>query len=135
MVPVEKKENEKRALGEVLVDGIQKNRKALLILVVGIAVLIIVFAVGVGVYTSMRAGAVAEVEAYASRYEGLKLDINDPAKEADVTALRTEVNDFAAKTAGYAGSRAWSIAANISADQDDWAAAESAWANAADRGK
>jgi predicted negative regulator of RcsB-dependent stress response len=122
---------EKRSFSDALADFIQRNRKGLLIAVIALVVLVIGFIAGNAIRSSLREKANSAVEDFARRYEVLVIDINEPEKAEEVTTLLDELNAFAGKTSGYAGARAYSLAASIYAEQKNWASAESSWRNSA----
>jgi tetratricopeptide (TPR) repeat protein len=122
---------EKRSFSDSLADFIQNNRRELLVAMVAILTVVIGFVAGYAIQSSLREKAVGAVEDFAQRYETLVIDINEPEKAEDTQALLDELNVFAKKKSGYAGARAWSLAASIYAEQKNWALAESAWRNSA----
>jgi predicted negative regulator of RcsB-dependent stress response len=122
---------EKRSFSDVLADFIQRNRRGLLISAITLVVIVIGFIVGNAVRSSLREKANSAVEDFAQRYEVLVIDINEPEKAEEATTLLDELIAFAEKTSGYAGARAYSLAASVYAEQKNWAQAESAWRNSA----
>jgi predicted negative regulator of RcsB-dependent stress response len=123
--------NEKPKLGDFLTDFIQNNRKGLLISMIVILVTVTGFIVGNALRSSLREKANSSVEDFIQRYEVLVIDINESDKAEDVKTLLEELNAFAEKNSGYAGARAYSLAASVYAEQKDWAQAESAWRSSA----
>jgi tetratricopeptide (TPR) repeat protein len=122
---------EKRSFSDVLADFIQRNRRGLLISAIALVVIVIGFIAGNALRSSLREKANRAVEDVTQRYEILVIDINEPEKAGDVTTLLDELMVFAGKTSGYAGARAYSLAASIYAEQKNWAQAESAWRDSA----
>ncbi|MDR1250526.1 MAG: tetratricopeptide repeat protein [Treponema sp.] len=122
---------EKRGFSDVLTDFIQRNRRGLLIAVIALVVIVIGFIAGYAIRSSLREKANSVVEDFSQRYEVLVIDLNEPEKAEDVKTLLDELVAFADKTSGYAGARAYSLAASIHAEQKNWASAESAWRNSA----
>jgi predicted negative regulator of RcsB-dependent stress response len=122
---------EKRSFSDALADFMQRNRRGLLIFVIALVVLVIGFIAGNAVRSSLREKANSAVEDFTQRYEVLVIDLNEPEKAEEVTTLLDELIAFAGKTPGYAGARAYSLAASIHAEQKNWASAESAWRNSA----
>ncbi|MDR2110516.1 MAG: tetratricopeptide repeat protein [Spirochaetaceae bacterium] len=118
-------------ISERLVEFIQKNRKAIIIWMAGIAVLVTALIAGMGVQNYIRTEAISRVERFNDQFEALRIDLNDPAKAGDVQALLDELIPFAEKTSAYAGARAYMILATVYADQKKWAEAEKAWTMAA----
>jgi tetratricopeptide (TPR) repeat protein len=124
---------EKTGLGEKLNDFLQKKRRGLFISLITIVVLLAGFMAGLSIRNTLRNKAVSKVEDFGRRYETLRVDINDSAREGEVTALLEELGAFAEKSFGYASARAYSIRAGIYADQKNWAEAEKAWLAAANQ--
>jgi tetratricopeptide (TPR) repeat protein len=124
---------EKRSFSDILADFMQRNRRGLLIFVIALFVIVIGFIAGNAVRSSLREKANSAVEDFTQRYEVLVIDINEPEKAEEVTTLLDELIAFAEKTSGYAGARAYSLAASIYAEQKNWASAESAWRNSAQK--
>jgi predicted negative regulator of RcsB-dependent stress response len=122
---------EQRGFGDVLADLIQRNRRGLLTGAIVIVVLVTGFIAGNALRSSLREKANGAVEDFAQRYEVLVIDLNEPEKAEEVTTLLDELAAFAGKTSGYAGARAYSLAASVYAEQKNWAQAESAWRSSA----
>jgi predicted negative regulator of RcsB-dependent stress response len=122
---------EKRSFGDFLADFIQNNRRGLLISMIALLVAVIGFIAGNAVRSSLREKANSALEDFVQRYEVLVIDINESEKAEDVKTLLDELNAFAEKNSLYAGTRAYSLAASVYAEQKDWAQAESAWRNSA----
>jgi predicted negative regulator of RcsB-dependent stress response len=122
---------EKRSFGDVLADFIQRNRRGLLISMIALVVIVIGFIAGNALRSSLQEKANSAVEDFTQRYEVLVIDINEPEKAEEVAALLDELAVFAGKTSGYAGARAYSLAASVYAEQKNWAQAESAWRSSA----
>jgi tetratricopeptide (TPR) repeat protein len=125
---------EKFNINELLVDGIQKNRKVLVISGIVILVLLTGLAAGLLIRDVLAAEAVKTIEAFNERYEELRIDISDLAKEKDANALIDEISAYASKTFGYSSVRAYMLAASIHADRKNWQEAENAWVKAAQKG-
>ncbi|MDR2743163.1 MAG: tetratricopeptide repeat protein [Treponema sp.] len=125
---------EKLNISELVVDGIQKNRKVLIIGGIVVLVLLLGFAAGLSIRDAVTVAAIKEVEAFNDRYEEIRFDINDPAKEEEVNALLDEVSAYASKTFGYSRIRAFMLTASIHADRKNWQEAEDAWVQAAQKG-
>jgi tetratricopeptide (TPR) repeat protein len=125
---------EKLNISELVVDGIQKNRKVLVIGGIAVLVLLAGLVAGLSVRDAAAAKAIKTVEAFNDRYEELRFDINDPSKEEEVNALLAEISAYAPKTFGYSRVRAFMLAASIHADRKNWQEAEDVWVQAAKRG-
>jgi tetratricopeptide (TPR) repeat protein len=124
---------EKRGFGDALADFIQNNRRELLISMTAILVVVVGFVAGYAIRAAASEKAINAVEEFARRYEVLVIDLNEPEKAEDARALLEELDAFAKKNSRYAGARAYSLAASIYAEQKNWALAESAWRNSAQK--
>lgn len=122
---------EKRSFNDALANFIQHNRRGLLISLIAAVVLVVGFIAGFSIRDGLRIKAIGAVEDFTRRYDILVMDINESAKAADVEALLDDVTAFGAKHGGYAGARAYSIAASIYAERKDWGEAEKAWQRSA----
>jgi tetratricopeptide (TPR) repeat protein len=127
--------NEKKNANDGIDNFFQKNRKPVLVTLCVLVLAVIVCIVVFYVRDVLQNKAINAVEELAERYEKLRpsLDNEESASSADgaIAELRAELEDFAQKNSGYAGSRAWFIAANIYSEKKEWALAETAWVNAA----
>jgi tetratricopeptide (TPR) repeat protein len=122
--------NENTNMSEGINEFVQRNRKPIFV-VVGVIVLLLLGCAGaLSVLDVMRKKAISEVEDLAARYEALRFTIAEESSAADVEALLADLSAFAKKTSGYAGGRAWALAAGIRGDKKEWAEAESAWVSA-----
>jgi tetratricopeptide (TPR) repeat protein len=122
---------EKLNISELVIEVIQKNRKVLITGGIVVIVLLVGFIAGLSVRDAVTAKAIKEVEAFNERYEEIRFDINDPAKEEEVKTLLDELSAFAPKAFGYSGVRAYMLTASIHADRKNWQEAEGAWVQAA----
>jgi tetratricopeptide (TPR) repeat protein len=125
---------EKTAVGEVLADLIQRNRRIIIITIAAAVVLVGGIIAAFSIRDAVRADAIGRVEAFSERYEVLRFDINEDAKAEEVAALTGELEEFAAKHGSYPGARSYAILANIHADRKNWGEAEKAWTLAAKAG-
>ncbi|MDR2258834.1 MAG: tetratricopeptide repeat protein [Treponema sp.] len=123
--------SEKLSINDHINNFVQKNRKAIFIFFGAVFLALAVFIAAVSIMGAIRGKAISGVEEFARRYEVLRFDINEPSKEAEVTALLKELTGFAEKNSGYAGGRAWFIIGGIHADKKEWQEAENAYAAAA----
>jgi tetratricopeptide (TPR) repeat protein len=133
MAPTSEK-SERLSLNERINNFVQKNRS-------GVTAGIVIFAVvllGTIAFLIIRdfvySKAISRVEELYGRYEALRLDINEPSKEAEVQTLLEDLKNFAEKNSGYPGARSYFLIADIHADKKDWAEAEKAWISAAKAG-
>jgi tetratricopeptide (TPR) repeat protein len=124
-----KKEN--LSASDAIADFIQNNRKGLVVALAAIVILVVGFIAGVSILDVLRGKAISQVEDFTQRYEVLVIDINEPSKEGDVQSFLDELNAFGKSHSGYAGARAYALAASVYAEQKDWARAETAWASSA----
>jgi tetratricopeptide (TPR) repeat protein len=125
---------EKLNISELVVDGIQKNRKVLITGGIVIIVLLVGIVAGLSIRDVMMAQGIKKVEAFNDRYEALRFDIADPAKAEEVQALLDEISAYAPGAFGYSGVRSFMLAASIQADWKNWKEAEDAWVQAAKKG-
>jgi tetratricopeptide (TPR) repeat protein len=121
-------------ISEMVIDGIQKHRKVILVGGIVVVVLLLSSAAGLSVREAVTTKAIKTVEAFNDRYEEIRFDINEPAKEEEVKTLLDEISAYAAKAYGYSGIRAFMLAASIHADRKNWKDAEDAWVQAAQKG-
>jgi tetratricopeptide (TPR) repeat protein len=128
------RKDEKVNFSEIVIDGIQKNRKILVITGIVIIVLIVGFVAGLSIRDSLEANAISKIEAFNERYEALRFDINDPSKEEEVNTLVDELSAYTPKAFGYSAVRAYMLTASIQADRKNWQEAKTAWAEAARKG-
>jgi tetratricopeptide (TPR) repeat protein len=126
-------EREKLSVGEKIADFIQKNRKGIVTGIILTVILLMVFIAALIIRDNFTVKAISAVEALNSRYEALRVDINDISREAEVNALLEELDAFAAKNSGYAGIRAYLILANMQADMKKWPDAEQTWFKAGEK--
>jgi tetratricopeptide (TPR) repeat protein len=112
---------------DVLVEFIQRNRRALVITIAACAVILVGITAGLSIRENIASRNISRVEALGERYEELRFNITDEEREADVKALLDDLDALAAKAGGFAGARSYSLIANIHADRKNWAEAEKAW--------
>jgi tetratricopeptide (TPR) repeat protein len=123
--------NEQVNINEAVNGFVQKNRKAIFIIIGFIALAAAVFIAVVSIMDVVRKRAIDRMEELSRRYETLRFDINEASKEADLAELLRELNEFAEKNSGYAGGQVWAIIGSIHADKKEWAEAEKAYTSAA----
>jgi tetratricopeptide (TPR) repeat protein len=132
-------ENEKRAVGAAVSDGInefiQKHRKPIFISAGTILLSLIAFIAAISIMDVLRERAISKVEGFSSRYETLLPSIAEESSAVDVEALLADLEAFARRNSGYAGGKAWSIIGSIYGEKKDWPAAEAAWVSAANAAK
>jgi tetratricopeptide (TPR) repeat protein len=123
--------DEKGNASEKIVTFVQNKRKPLLISfgVILFAGLCVIAALGILDY--LRKDAIAAVSEFNSRYEVLRVDINNESKAEELNALVEDLSAFARKNWGLAGGKGWALIASIHDDKKEWAEAEQAWSKAA----
>jgi tetratricopeptide (TPR) repeat protein len=126
-----KNANEKENVNERFNDFAQKNRTAIFI-VLGVLALILVGFIGVfSISSAMRNKAIAEAEELAEKYNSLQPQNAEEAMSYEMESLLAEIKSFASSAPGYAGARAWALAAAVHGERKEWEEAEEAWAAAA----
>ena len=116
-------------LAEKLTDFIQKNRKGIFIAIGIIVFLFSGFVANISVSEYLNKKYTVAVEELSHRYE--ELNIGDDPFSSDVEALISDSKNFAAKKRGLPAGKAWSIAANIYSEREEWPQCEEAWQKAA----
>jgi tetratricopeptide (TPR) repeat protein len=127
---IEKAGKDKK-INEKLVDFIQKNRKFLLAVVLGIVVIFIGLIAGITIRETLQTKAISTVEGLRERYEDLRNEINEASKEEAVQTLVDELKTFVSGNGSYAGAQGYALLGNIYGDKKSWVEAEDAWTNAA----
>jgi len=121
-------------LGDKINNFVQRNRKGILISVSAVFILIAGLVVFLSLQDVFNKKAIGEVEELSRRFNDIRYLTGDDQNASDVDALLADLNTFAKNKKGIAGSRAWSMIAQIHSDKKDWQQAESAWLNAAKTG-
>ncbi|GHV66615.1 hypothetical protein AGMMS49928_01730 [Spirochaetia bacterium] len=132
--PEKGEKNERNAndnFSEALNNFIQRNRRTIVLTAALILVILGGAIAGLAIADGLRTRALAQAEDLNRRYETLSQDIKTPEKQSDVETLLKDLTDFGDKHSGYAGARAYSIAAEIHAEKENWSAAEASWRAAA----
>lgn len=123
----------KTNIADKINDFIRKNRKGIFIVT---GVVVFLFA-GLVIFLSLqdvfRKRAISEVEELNRRFEDLRYNIGND-YTGDMETLLADLNAFAKNRSGFAGSRAWSIIAQIHYGREELPLAEEAWLNAARTG-
>jgi tetratricopeptide (TPR) repeat protein len=112
-------------------DFIQRNRKAIFMVLGIIIVLVIGAVVTFSINDFFRKKAIAEVEELTARYDELRGGINEESSDTEVEALLADLGAFAKSKSGFSGGTAWAAIARIHGDKKEWAQAGEAWLNAA----
>jgi tetratricopeptide (TPR) repeat protein len=117
--------------GGGITEFIQKHRTAIFVCVGVIAVSLVGFFVVFLIQDTFRKKANSAIEELGSRYEMLRPTINEDFSAVDVEKLVSDLEAFAKKNSGYAGSKAWFMIGSIYSEKKEWVEAETAWAAAA----
>ena len=131
--------NEKNETSGGIIDFLQKYRNQLFICAGVILVSLVVCFAVLMLRDSLRNRAIIAVEELESRYDDLHSSITDEDTDEedytdDVKSLLSDLETFAQKNSGYAGSKAWSIIGSIRSEKKEWAEAEEVWIAAAEAG-
>jgi TolA-binding protein len=118
-------------INDKISDFIQKNRKTLIVFLCAAVIIAVGLVAGLSLLDILGKNAISKAEDLDHRFEELRFDINAAENQEKVQTLLDEAKAFAEKNSGYAGGRAWFVAAAIHADRKEWAEAESAWTSAA----
>jgi len=132
---MQEKKQEKENTGDKINDFIQRNRKAIFSITGIIIILFIGAVVLLSVRESMDKKATEGLEELTDKFKELKENINDEDRKEEVDTFISELEAFAVKTKRFAGSKAWSMAAEIHAGREDWALAEEAFISSARAGE
>jgi tetratricopeptide (TPR) repeat protein len=127
-------ENKKTDIGEKLIEFIEKYRKVIL---VSIGVLVVSFfglVIFISLHDVFQKKAIAEVEDLSARFDELRFSMEDESKTADIAILLADLEIFVKNKDGYAGSKAWSMIAQIYSGRNDWQKTKDAWLSAAKTG-
>ena len=117
---------------------IQKNRRALFIGIICLAVILTAFIITLTVRENLRERAFTRVDELQGRHDALRyletsgenLDSSFSA-EAEMSYLLNDLIAFAGKNSGYAAARAYSTIASIYEEVNNWVEAENSWISAA----
>jgi tetratricopeptide (TPR) repeat protein len=123
--------NEELNLGDRINIFVQKNRRRIFICLCVMVLILAGFIGGITIRDKLRERAISRVEEFNRRYQELRFDITEEANAENVANLLADMNAFAPKNSGYAGSRAYALIAGIHQDKKEWAEAEQAWREAA----
>ncbi|MDR0399762.1 MAG: tetratricopeptide repeat protein [Treponema sp.] len=125
--------NDENSLDEKITIFVRNNRRKIFVCF-GITVIVLAVFVGaVMIRDKLREGAISRVEEFTRRYEELRFNITDESNAENVVVLMEELSSFASGNSGYPGSRASALLAGIHGDKKEWAEAEQAWRDAADK--
>ncbi|MDR2516534.1 MAG: tetratricopeptide repeat protein [Spirochaetaceae bacterium] len=116
--------------GDAIAAFIENHRKKIIAAAVTVVVVVLAAAAGAGLREWFARRGIKTVEALAERYDAVRFTISDPAEKEEVDRLLADLA-AAGKSSGYAGARAWHLAASIHADRTNWEEAETAWNTAA----
>jgi tetratricopeptide (TPR) repeat protein len=137
-------EKETQPVGEGIVTFIQRHRKGIFFCVGLLALTLVICFMALSLRDVFNNKAISAVEDLGSRFEALRSSITEASgTEAsgteedsadDVAGLIADLESFAKKNSGYAGSKAWSMIGEIRSERKEWDEAETAWAAAAKAG-
>jgi tetratricopeptide (TPR) repeat protein len=118
-------------LAEKLTDFIQRNRKVIFIVIGTILFLFSGFVANIAVSDYLNKKYIVAVEELSRRYEEIADKIADDPLAPEIEELISDSKDFAGNKKGLPAGKAWSIAANIYAEREEWPQCEEAWQKAA----
>ena len=119
-------------LAEKLTDFIQRNRKGIFIVTGTILFLFSGFVANIAVSDYLNKKYTAAVEELSRRYEEITDKIADDPLAPEIEELISDSKDFAGNKRGLPAGKAWSIAANIYSQREEWSQCEEAWQKAAE---
>jgi len=129
-----KTEKANEAAGDRVNDFIQRNRKVIFSVTGIILITFIGLVIFLSVKENMDVKAAEKLEDLNRRYNEISFQIGEEDSNADVSSLLAELVEFAEKTKGLSGSKAWSLAAAIHSGREEWHEAEDAFLKAAKTG-
>ncbi|MDR1802326.1 MAG: tetratricopeptide repeat protein [Treponema sp.] len=121
------KKEEAVTINQKVTDFIQKNRKILFIALIVLVVALAGFITFVTVRDKLQESALSQVDEFSRRYDAIRVEgygDTDP-------YLLVNIEGFAARNSGFAAARAYSLAADMQWEQNNFEAAERAWLDAA----
>ena len=136
-------DNENLNAGEKIINFVQKNRKAIFITLSIIVILFVGLIAFLYLSDSTNKKDIAEVEELNIRFRELfpgesAFYTVEEYSSADAETLLSDLKTFSEKRTlfgggnrGFAGSRAWSLIAQIYSGRKNWPTAEEAWLNTA----
>jgi tetratricopeptide (TPR) repeat protein len=127
-------ENKKTDIGEKLIEFIEKYRKVILVSIGVLAVSFIALVVFISLQGVFNKKAIEEVEELSGRFEELRFLMGDESYTADIDTLLADLDKFVKNKGDYAGSKAWSMIAQIHSSRKDWQESKDAWLSAAKTG-
>lgn len=122
-------------IGDKIIDFVQNNRKA--IFTIG-GIIIFLFAASLTylfVYEYIQKKAITTVFELNEKLSNLQASIEEEGFSQELEELMNEIKDFAKGKRGYAGAKAWMMAAHVYSEKNQWEQAQDAWQNAASAGK
>jgi tetratricopeptide (TPR) repeat protein len=128
------KNEDKINAGERINNFIQKNREGLFIIAGVVVLLFIGFVTYISLQDVFRKKAISEVEDLEKRFENVRFLLSDENNSGNIDVLLSDTQVFALKNSGYAGSKAWTIIAQIYYSRKEWKLSEDAWINASRTG-
>ena len=132
---------EKPGITELIINFIQKYRKALLISFGSIMVIIIALIIFFSLQERLVLQAFNKIDDFYKQYEELitRLEFSEDSINPvisvdlrnDMFLFLEEINLFTGSNSGFAAARAYALSANLYELMTDWQQAENAWYNAA----
>ena len=120
--------------GDRINNFVQRNRKGIFISASAVFILIAGLIVFLSLQDVFNKRAIGEVEELSRRFDDVRYLTGNDQSASDIEALLADLNAFAKNKRGVAGSKTWSMIAQIYSGRKDWQQAESAWLNAAKTG-
>ena len=128
------KDEDKLNIGDKISNFVRQNRKGIFIITGIIVFLFVGLVVFISTQDVFRKKAISAVEELEKRFEDIRFLLNDENYSGDIDVLLSDTQSFTGKNSGYAGSKAWTIIAQIYYSREEWQAAEEAWINASKAG-
>ena len=125
--------NQAPETGGGVIGFIQKYRRTIIFCAGVLALSLIGFFIVITLQDIFKKKAISTLEELTDRYEALRPSITESYSDYDVEDLIQDLESFAKKNSGYAGSKAWFIIGSIRNDKEEWAEAEIAWVAAANK--
>jgi tetratricopeptide (TPR) repeat protein len=125
---------EKLNIGEKINNFVQRNRKGIFIITGVIIFLFAGFVTYITLQDVFRKKAISEMEEIEKRFENIRFLLNDEDNSDDIDVLLSDAERFALKNSGYAGSKAWTIIAQVYYSRKAWELSENAWVKASRTG-
>jgi len=126
--------NENQSAAEKINNFITNNRKAIFTVICIIIAAFVVLIAYFAITDSINKKAITAMDELNGKFDDLTLENEEDYSTPEVDTLLAEVKNFAEKTGGFAGTKAWAIVGQIYSGRKDWANAQEAWLSAAKKG-